>query len=182
MDLSGAAYFYTLAQVGIGFSGFAAILMGLRQMRGASMSKFHLWVARSYIQSGLLTAINAMLSPLLYGLGLSEDTTWRVASLMIASQSIVLLAAAPRQWRATTKMPVPARLKIHIAAGVLINLFLLLNAAGFPFEPYGGPVMLAVSWNLFAFFLQFAESVSFFFESTEGDLEDNAPPPVLPQA
>jgi hypothetical protein len=115
-------------------------------------------------------------------LGLSEDTTWRVASLMIASQSIVLLAAAPRQWRATTKMPVPARLKIHIAAGVLINLFLLLNAAGFPFEPYGGPVMLAVSWNLFAFFLQFAESVSFFFESTEGDLEDNAPPPVLPQA
>jgi hypothetical protein len=40
--------------------------MGLRQMRGASMSKFHLWVARSYIQSGLITAINAMLSPMLY--------------------------------------------------------------------------------------------------------------------
>src|SRR3954463_5803072 len=129
MDLSGAAYFYTLAQVGIGFSGFAAILMGLRQMRGASMSKFHLWVARSYIQSGLITAINAMLSPLLFGLGLSEETTWRVASVMIASQSIVLLAAAPRQWRSVTTMPVPARLKIHIAAGLIINALLLLNAA-----------------------------------------------------
>jgi len=44
MDLPGASYFYTLAQIGITFSGFAALLMGLRQMRGAAMSKFHLWV------------------------------------------------------------------------------------------------------------------------------------------
>jgi hypothetical protein len=42
MDLPGAGYFYTLAQVGITFAGFAAILMTLRQMRGASLSKFHL--------------------------------------------------------------------------------------------------------------------------------------------
>ncbi len=69
MDLPGASYFYTLAQVGITFSGFAAMLMALRQMRGAGMSKFHLWVAKSYVQSGLVTAINAMLSPLIFGLG-----------------------------------------------------------------------------------------------------------------
>jgi len=28
-------------------------------------------------------------------------------------------------------------------------------------------VMLAISWNLFAFFLQFAESIRFFFEEEE---------------
>ena len=62
MDLTGASYFYTLAQVGITFAGFAAILMTIRQMRGVSMSKFHLWVARSYVQSGMVTAMNALLS------------------------------------------------------------------------------------------------------------------------
>src|SRR5215472_11471646 len=72
MELSGAGYFYTLAEVGITFAGFAALLMTVREMRGTGMSKFHLWVARSYVQSGMFTAVNAMLSPLLFGLGFSE--------------------------------------------------------------------------------------------------------------
>jgi hypothetical protein len=61
--------------VGITFSGFAAILMGLREKRGSGMSKFHLWVARSYVQSGLVTAMNAMLPPLLFFLGVTERAT-----------------------------------------------------------------------------------------------------------
>ena len=164
MDLPGAGYFYTLAQVGITFAGFAAILMTIRQMRGVSMLKFHLWVARSYVQSGMVTAMNALLSPLLFGLGLSERMTWQVASVIIAVQSIVLIVLAPGQWRAATDRPLETRVKIHIALGLLINVALLANAAGWPFEPMGGLVMLAVSWNLFAFFLQFAESIRFFFE------------------
>ena len=81
MDLPGASYFYTLAQIGITFSGFAALLMALRQMRGSDLTKFQLWVTRAYVQSGLVTAMNAMLSPLLYGLGLSLEMTWQVASV-----------------------------------------------------------------------------------------------------
>jgi hypothetical protein len=170
MELTGAAYFYTLAQVGITFAGFAALLMTLRDMRGSGMSKFHLWVARSYVQSGLVTAVNAMLSPLLFGLGFSERMTWQLASAIIAVQSIVLILLAPKQWKAATDRPIENRVKIHIALGLLINLGLLGNAAGWPFEPQGGLVMLAISWNLFAFFAQFAESVRFFFEE-----EDAAP-------
>ena len=168
MDLPGAGYFYTLAQVGITFAGFAAILMTLRQMRGASLSKYHLWVARTYVQSGMVTAMNALLSPLLFGLGLSERMTWQVASVLIAVQSIVLIALAPSQRRAATKDPLETRVKIQIALGLLINAALLLNAAGWPFAPFGGPVMLAVSWNLFAFFAQFAESIRYFFEEETG--------------
>jgi hypothetical protein len=164
MDLPGAGYFYTLAQVGITFAGFAAILMTVRQMQGVSLSKFHLWVARSYVQSGMVTAMNAMLSPLLFGLGLSERMTWQAASVIIAVQSIVLIAMAPRQWRSVTDQPLQFRVKVHIVLGLLINVALLANAAGRPFEPMGGVVMLAVSWNLFAFFAQFAESLRFFFE------------------
>jgi hypothetical protein len=51
--------------------------------------------------------------------------------------------------------------------GLIINAALLFNALGWPFPPDGGPVMLAVSWNLFSFFLQFAESVNFFFSDEE---------------
>ena len=67
-------------------------------------------------------------------------------------------------------MPVRARLWVQIILGVLINGFLLCNAAGWPLPPAAGPVMLAVSWNLFSFFAQFAESVTFFFED-EGEGE-----------
>ena len=84
-------------------AGFAAILMSLRDMRGSGMSRFHLWVARSYVQSGLVTAMNALLSPLLFGLGLSERMTWQVASAIIAAQSIVLIVLVPGQWRAATR-------------------------------------------------------------------------------
>src|SRR5882757_4158207 len=167
MDLPGAGYFYTLAQVGITFAGFAAILMTLRQMRGASLSKFHLWVAQSYVTSGMVTAMNALLSPLLFGMGFSERMTWQIASVLIAAQSIVLIVLAPSQWRAAEGGPLLTRVKVHMALGPLLNAALLANAAGWPFAPFGGPVMLAISWNLFAFFAQFAESIRFFFEEEE---------------
>ena len=172
MELPQAFYFYALAQVGITFAGFATILMALRQMRGSVMSKFHLWVAKSYIQSGLVTAVSALLPPLLFGLGLSETRTWQVASIMIALPSLLMLFLAPRQWRATTDLPVRMRLRIQIAAGFAVNGVLLFNIAGWPAAPGAGLIMLAVSWNLFGFFAQFAESVNFFFE-TESEDERN---------
>ena len=173
MDLTGAGYFYTLAQVGITFAGFAAILMTLRQMRGASLSKFHLWVAQSYVTSGMVTAMNALLSPLLFGLGLSERMTWQIASVIIAVQSIVLIVLVPSQWRAAEGGPLLTRVKVQMVLGLLINAALLANAAGWPYAPFGGPVMLAISWNLFAFFAQFAESIRFFFEEEEKAAEQS---------
>jgi len=167
MDLPGASYFYTLAQIGITFSGFAALLMALRQMRGSEMSKFQLWVTRAYVQAGLVTAMNAMLSPLIYGLGLTLDLTWQMASAFVGVQSFVLLGMVPGQWREATARPMDVRVKVHIGFGVLINTLLVMNAVGWPYSPSGGLVMLAISWNLFAFFAQFARSVDFFFEGAE---------------
>ena len=167
MDLPGASYFFTLAQIGITFSGFAALLMALRQMRGSELSKFQLWVTRAYVQSGLVTSMNAMLAPLLYGLGLTPELTWQMASTFVAVQSLVLLGMVPRQWREVTPRPMDMRVRVHIGLGVLINALLLLNAAGWPYPPTGGIVMFAISWNLFAFFAQFARSIDFFFEEAE---------------
>ena len=167
MDLPGASYFYTLAQIGITFSGFSALLMALRQMRGSDLTKFQLWVTRAYVQCGLVTAMNAMLSPLLYGLGFSVEMTWQVTSVFVAVQSLVLIGMVPAQWRAATLRPMDMRVKAHIGLGLLINAVLLMNAIGWPFEPSGGPVMFAISWNLFAFFAQFARSIDFFFEEAE---------------
>jgi len=90
--------------------------------------------------------------------------TWQIASGLIAAQSIMLIILAPSQWRAAEGGPLLTRVKVQIALGLLINAALLANAAGWPFEPFGGLVMLAISWNLFAFFAQFAESIRFFFE------------------
>ncbi len=167
MELPHATYFYTLAQIGIAFAGFATILMALRESRGRPMSKFDLWVAKSYIQSGLVTAVCAMLPPLLFALGLSETLTWQVASLMIGIPSLAMMLQAPGQWRARTDMPVRPRLWAQIGVGLIVNVALLFNAAGWPWRADGSFIMLAVSWNLFGFFAQFAESVNFFFENEE---------------
>jgi hypothetical protein len=167
MELPHAPYFYTLAQIGITFAGFAAILLALRESRGRPMSKFDLWVARSYIQSGLVTAMNALLSPLLFAFGLSESMTWQLASLLIGVPAVFMMLQAPGQWRIHTDLPVRPRLWVQIGLGVMVNGALLFNAAGWPFAPGGSLVMLAVSWNLFSFFAQFAESVNFFFETEE---------------
>ena len=115
----------------------------------------------------MVTAVNALLSPLLFGMGLSERMTWQIASALIAVQSIVLIILAPSQWRAAEGGPLLTRVKVQIALGLLINAALLANAAGWPFAPFGGPVMLAISWNLFSFFVQFSESIRFFFEEEE---------------
>ena len=93
--------------------------------------------------------------------------TWQVASAFIGLQSLILITMAPRQWRSVTDRPIDLRLKVQIGCGLVINALLLANAVGWPFQPMGGLVMLAVSWNLFAFFAQFVESIRFFFEEGE---------------
>jgi hypothetical protein len=168
MDLPNATYFYTLAQIGIAFAGFATILMALRETRGRPMSKFDLWVAKSYIQSGLVTAASAMLPPLLFSFGLGERMTWQIASLLVGVPALAMLLQAPGQWRARTAMPVRPRLWVQIGVGLIVNGALLFNAAGWPMPPNGSYLMLAISWNLFGFFAQFAESVNFFFEGEDG--------------
>jgi len=168
MDLPNAAYFFTLAQIGIAFAGFATILMALRETRGRPMSKFDLWVAKSYIQSGLVTAASAMLPPMLFAFGLGERLTWQCASLLVGLPALAMLLQAPGEWRARTDMPVRPRLWVQIGIGLIVNGALLFNAAGWPLPPHGSFLMLGISWNLFGFFAQFAESVNFFFEKEEG--------------
>jgi len=167
MDLTGADYFYTLAQVGITFSGFSALLIAVRQMRGAGLSDFHNWVSRIYVQSGMVTTTNAMLPPLLFGLGLSETMTWRATSVLIVLSSVFRICRLPGQWRNVTIRPLDPRVKIHMGLILVLNAALLCNAAGWPFAPAGGLVMFAVSWYLFAFFFQFSESIRFFFDHEE---------------
>ena len=80
MELPGAGYFYTLATLGITFAGFAALLIVVRQTLGTGLSKFHLWVAQFYVKAGLVTCANSMIPPLLFGIGVPEQMTWRAAS------------------------------------------------------------------------------------------------------
>jgi hypothetical protein len=171
MDIPGADYFYALAQVGITFSGFSALLIAVQQIRGVSLSGFHKWVARIFVQSGMVTTANAMLAPLFFGMGLTEAMTWRVSSVIIAISSVIRIWRLPTQWRTATKRQMDMRVKIHIWLIMLLNVGLLLNAIGWPFAPSGGLVMFTISWNLFAFFFQFAESVRFFFDEEVEEMD-----------
>ena len=167
MDVPGADYFYTLAQVGITFSGFSALLIAVQQIRGVSLSGFHKWVARIFIQSGMVTTANAMLAPLFFGMGASLDITWRLTSIVIVISSIIRIWRLPAQWRAATNRPLEVRVIVHVWLILLLNVALVVNAMGWPFAASGRIVMFSISWNLFAFFFQFAESVRFFFDEED---------------
>ncbi len=164
MELTGESYLYTLAQVGITFSGFSALLLAIQQMRGIGLTGFHKWVAKIYIVSGMVTATHALIPPLLYRLGMDEPMTWRASSLIIAASSFYRLVRFPGQWRAATNRPFDMRVKLHVTFIIAVNSVLILNGAGLLFTVSPGPVLFAVSWGLFAFFIQFAESFRFFFD------------------
>jgi len=69
MDISGSAYLYTVAVLGMTFIGFSAIVMMLRQTLGLTLRPFDILVAHIYMEFGLIISVGALLPPLLAAWG-----------------------------------------------------------------------------------------------------------------
>lgn len=148
MELLGASYLYTLAQLAVGIVGFSGIIIVLLQRFGSEMSKLQRLRARILIEAGLTAAGGAMLPPLIALSGLPHSTVWQISSAIAAPILLLWAVFYPFRRRAVTHTPIPIDVWIGVSGRFLTGLGVLINAIGSPIEP--GPVLyaIAVTWVL----------------------------------
>lgn len=82
MDASN--YLYTIATIGMTYSGLSVLTMILRQMLGGQMTKWDSFVTRTWIQLGFMTTLGAILPPLLLLFGVPAPIAYRIPSGVMA--------------------------------------------------------------------------------------------------
>ena len=164
MEISGSTYLYAIASLSMAFVSFSVIVVVFRQMMGAEMSKFHLLLVRLFIESGLLTVMLALLPSLLLLLGFESPQLWKIASGIGAITLIVYLITYIIRRRKVKSGRVPMRIYVNYVISFITLSGLCFNVIGWPYKPFIGPYVLALSWSLFMGFIVFLETLNIFFE------------------
>lgn len=155
MEFKAPEYFYALAQISIAFVGFGAIVAALRQSTGKPLSKFHVFLTRVFIESGLMATAFAMLAPTLAMSGEDEAAVWRTASVAMLVVLLPWVLSYPIRRRASTRnATLPLRVYAMFILGIAANIALGLNAVWLV-NP--GPLPLALA----VIYVQIFASVAF---------------------
>lgn len=139
MELPNAAYLYTLALIAIGYVGFTAIVLILRQSLGSALSSLDTLVARLFMVRGLVITYLSMMPMLLAAFELSHRTVWQVSSVL-AGLSLVLVHVGYQVLRSrVTGDPTPLHLWFYTVSGFAFGIALLANASAI-FPPAVGAI------------------------------------------
>ncbi len=130
MEVTGAAYLYTIAEIGITFIGFSAIVMMLRQTSGQSLQRFDILIAHVYMEFGLIVSVGSLLPPLFSFWGLGPQMVWRVSSVLVGASLLLFSLTYPPRRRKAIRESLPWYTKINIAVIVLLGVVFVGNAGG----------------------------------------------------
>jgi len=130
MEVTGAAYLYTIAVIGITFIGFSAIVMMLRQTSGQSLQRFDILIAHVYMEFGLIVTVGSLLPPLFSFWGLGSQMVWRASSAVLGLSLLAFSLTYPRRRREAVRESLPRYTKTNIAVIILIGAILVGNACG----------------------------------------------------
>ena len=130
MESPATSYLYTMAIVGMSFTGFAAVVMLLRQTLRSHLRAFDALFARVYMEFGLIVTIGAMLPPLLMFWELPTAGVWRVASGFLGTVLLAFAVTYPARRRAASSEPTPRYVRVNLSILLVISLTLLLAATG----------------------------------------------------
>ncbi len=130
MEVTGAAYLYTIAVIGITFIGFSAIVMTLRQTSGQSLQRFDILIAHVYMEFGLIVSVGSLLPPLFSFWGLGPETIWRVSSVLVGASLLLFSLTYPPRRRKAIRESLPWYTKINIAVIILLGVVFVGNAGG----------------------------------------------------
>jgi len=136
VDASG--YLYTIATVGMTFSGLSVLTMILRQMLGGQMTKWDSFVTRTWVQLGFMTTFGSILPPLLILFGAPAAIAWRISS---GAMAVILGGWAltfPRRRLAANPTRLPLQVVIYSLAMDIAALALVANAIVVPVERLAG--------------------------------------------
>jgi MFS family permease len=145
VELAASGYLYTIAVIGITFSGFSILTMIFRQMLGGQMTKFDGFVTLSWIQLGFMTTLGSILPPLLALYEIPTAAGWRASSGVMAVILGWWALTFPRRRLATnpTRLPIPVWL--YAATMDFVALALAINATIAPAEQLVGIYATAVT-------------------------------------
>ena len=90
MELPNAAYLYTLALIAIGYVGFTAIVLILRQSLGGALSSLDALVARLFMVRGFVITYLSMAPMFLAGFELGPTKVWQISSAFAGLTLIVV--------------------------------------------------------------------------------------------
>jgi hypothetical protein len=130
MEVTGAAYLYTIAVIGITFIGFSAIVMMLRQTSGQSLQRFDILIAHVYMEFGLIVSVGSLLPPLFSFWELGPQMVWRVSSVLVGASLLLFSLTYPPRRRKAIRESLPWYTKINIAVIILLGAVFVGNAGG----------------------------------------------------
>jgi hypothetical protein len=130
MEVTGAAYLYTIAVIGITFIGFSAIVMMLRQTSGQSLEQFDILIAHVYMEFGLIVSVGSLLPPLFSFWGLHSEVVWRISSTLVGGALLLFSLTYRRRRRKAIRESLPWYTKLNIAIIILIGVVFVGNACG----------------------------------------------------
>jgi hypothetical protein len=84
VDVDAPGYLYTIANVGMTFTGLSVQTTILRQMLGGRMTRFDSFVAPDWVEPGFMTMFGSILPPLLILFGPRAPIAWRIPSGVMA--------------------------------------------------------------------------------------------------
>ena len=130
MEIQGAAYLNSLATLSITFVGFSALLIFFRQTAGGGMSKYDNYFVLTFIQTGFIVTVGALLPQIIHSFCMSEALAWRIASGITVIPLLIFVATLPRRRKIVTGTAMPVGIRIPLAIQWLAALLLILNIFG----------------------------------------------------
>jgi len=129
MELPNAAYLYTLALIAIGYVGFTAIVLILRQSLGGALSPLDTLVARLFMVRGFVITYLSMAPMFLACFELSHTTVWQVSSALGGLSFLVVHVGYQLLRGRITGGPTPLHLWFYTVSGFTFGVALLVNAS-----------------------------------------------------
>src|ERR1700744_1249606 len=118
MELPNSAYLYTLALIAVGFVGFSAIVLILRQSARSALSSLDTIVARLFMTRGFMVTYLSMLPIVLAAFHLSQSAVWRISSAVAGIFLVVMHVGYQILRGRITGEPTPSHLWFYTGSGL----------------------------------------------------------------
>lgn len=128
MELPHSAYLYTLALIAVGFVGFSAIVLILRQSVGNTLSSLDTLVARLFMTRGFMITYLSMLPMLVGAFDLSQSTVWRISSAFAGLSLSVMHVGYQILRSRITGERTPPHLWYYTGSGLAFGIVLVVGS------------------------------------------------------
>jgi len=126
MEVKGATFLYTLAGLMITFAGFSALLFGVRQAAGATLSRLDRYIARTVMTYIFVLTAGALMPPLFALYDVPEQWIWRGSGVLFALPMLSLQVTYPlRRRKVVGQGPPPAIFAVFVVFGSAVTLAML---------------------------------------------------------